>query len=83
MKTQAECIEALKNGATLINPQGFTVYLHNGKQIKSNIKRLHKDYSFDSPHLWRIVNDDNYKAIGVSEEASNNIIFKAIDCFVL
>lgn len=42
----------LSLGFVLVNKHGFTVYLKDGKQIKSNKRRIN-DYSLDDKS-WRV-----------------------------
>ena len=52
--SQKECFLKLGKGYILENEHGFTVFLRNGKQYKSNPRRFKRDYKFDFA-TWLVV----------------------------
>ena len=61
LQTKEQCVELLRLGFTLINNQGYTVYLaKDGSQVMSNARRMNKNktYDFTHPFFWQVKDTD-------------------------
>jgi len=70
LQTPEEALALLVAGYTLINNEGYIVYLEKKKQVKSNPKREFKDYRFTRPCLWQILKSRTGSTINIVDNSS-------------
>ena len=66
LSSSEQCIHLLNKGYTLVNNQGFEVFLKpDGTQEMTNEKRskLRNPYDFTHPTLWQVLDTENNKVI--------------------